>query len=57
MGKTMVEKILAKQTGIENLKIGDVVEPKVGLAMSHENGSLVVNQFYEIYKELDMESK
>ncbi len=53
MGKTMVEKILAKQTGIDNLKIGDVVEPNVGLAMSHENGSLVVNQFYEIYKELD----
>ncbi len=53
MGKTVVEKILAKQTGIGNLKIGDVVEPKVGLAMSHENGSLVVNQFYEIYKELE----
>jgi 3-isopropylmalate/(R)-2-methylmalate dehydratase large subunit len=28
---------------------GDVVEPRVDLAMSHENAALVINQFLEIY--------
>jgi len=32
------------------VKAGDVVEPKVDLAMSHENAALVINQFLEIYK-------
>src|SRR3972149_5061649 len=28
---------------------GDVVEPRVDLAMSHENAALVINQFLEVY--------
>jgi 3-isopropylmalate/(R)-2-methylmalate dehydratase large subunit len=46
----MVEKILARATGQTSIKAGDVVEPRVDLAMSHENGALVINQFLEIYK-------
>lgn len=49
----MVQKILAKATGQTEVKVGDVVEPKVDLAMSHENGALVMNQFFEIFKGTD----
>ncbi|MBI5020446.1 MAG: 3-isopropylmalate dehydratase large subunit [Ignavibacteriales bacterium] len=51
MGMTLVEKILAKATGQTAVKAGDVLEPKVDLAMSHENAALVINQFSEIYKD------
>lgn len=54
---TMVEKILAKATGQAAVCAGDVVEPKIGLAMSHENGALVLNQFNEIYKNTGLEPK
>lgn len=57
MGMTIVEKILAKATGQEFVKAGDVLEPKVNLAMSHENGALVINQFKEIYKDTGFELK
>ena len=46
---TVVEKILARASGLPAVKAGDVVEPKVDLAMSHENAALVINQFLEIY--------
>lgn len=49
MLQTIVQKILAKATGKENVAVGDVIEPKVSLAMSHENAALVLNQFLEIY--------
>src|SRR5512136_1770090 len=47
---TVVEKILARASGLPSVKAGDVVEPKVDLAMSHENAALVINQFLEIYR-------
>jgi len=50
MSMTVVEKILARASGLPAVKAGDVVEPKVDLAMSHENTALVINQFLEIYK-------
>jgi len=50
MSMTVVEKILARASGLSAVKAGDVVEPKVDLAMSHENAALVINQFLEIYK-------
>jgi len=50
MGMTVVEKILARASGLKSVKAGDVVEPRVDLAMSHENGALVMNQFQEIYQ-------
>ena len=57
MGMTMVEKILAKATNLAKVKANDVVEPKVDLAMSHENGALVINQFKEIYQDTGLEAK
>lgn len=50
MGMTYVQKVLAKACGKSSVRVGEVVEPKVDLAMSHENGALVINQFNEIYK-------
>lgn len=55
MGMTVVEKILAKASGKSSVKAGDVVEPKVDTAMSHENGALVINQFNEIFKDTNLE--
>jgi 3-isopropylmalate/(R)-2-methylmalate dehydratase large subunit len=49
MGKTVVQKILARASGRDEVAVGDVVEPRVDLAMSHENAALVINQFLEIY--------
>ena len=50
MGMTVVEKILARASGLPKVAAGDVVEPKVDLAMSHENAALVINQFHEVYE-------
>ena len=50
MGMTLVQKILALATDRASVEVGEVVEPAVDLAMSHENGALVINQFLEIYK-------
>ncbi|MCK9426657.1 MAG: 3-isopropylmalate dehydratase large subunit [Ignavibacteriaceae bacterium] len=52
---TIVQKILAKATGQASVKIGDVVEPRVDVAMSHENAALVINQFLEIYSGTGLE--
>ncbi len=57
MGQTIVQKILSKATGNSSLNIGDVVEPKVNLAMSHENAALVINQFLEIYNGTGLKPK
>ncbi|HQR46862.1 MAG TPA: aconitase family protein, partial [Thermoanaerobaculia bacterium] len=50
MGQTVVEKILSRAAGKPGAKAGDVVEPRVDLAMSHENAALVINQFQEVWK-------
>src|SRR5512133_1968545 len=57
MGMTIVEKILARATGQPAVRAGDVVEPRVDLAMSHENAALVLNQFQEIYQGTGFEAK
>jgi 3-isopropylmalate/(R)-2-methylmalate dehydratase large subunit len=57
MGMTVVEKILSRAAGLKSVKAGDVVEPKVDLAMSHENAALVINQFLEIYEGTGREAK
>ena len=49
MGMTMVQKILARASALPAVAVGDVVEPRVDLAMSHENAALVVNQFLDVY--------
>jgi len=57
MAMTMVEKILARATGRKEVKAGEVVEPAVSLAMSHENAALVINQFLEIYQDTGLKPK
>jgi 3-isopropylmalate/(R)-2-methylmalate dehydratase large subunit len=57
MGMTYVQKVLAKACGKQSVGVGDVIEPAVHLAMSHENGALVINQFNEIYKDTGREAK
>lgn len=55
MGMTIVEKILAKASGQKVVKPGDVLEPKIDIAMSHENAALVINQFNEVYNGTNLE--
>jgi 3-isopropylmalate/(R)-2-methylmalate dehydratase large subunit len=57
MGMTVAEKILARASGLPSVKAGDVVEPKVDLAMSHENAALVINQFLEVYEGTNLQPK
>jgi 3-isopropylmalate/(R)-2-methylmalate dehydratase large subunit len=57
MGMTVAEKILARASGLPSVKAGDVVEPKVDLAMSHENAALVINQFLEVYQGTGLQPK
>jgi len=57
MGMTVVEKILARAAGLPAVKVGDVVEPQVDLAMSHENAALVINQFQEVFQGTGLEPK
>jgi 3-isopropylmalate/(R)-2-methylmalate dehydratase large subunit len=57
MGMTIVEKILARATGQRAVAVGDVVEPSVDLAMSHENAALVMNQFFEVFKGTGLEPR
>jgi len=55
MGMTIVQKILAKATGHASVNVGDVVEPQVDVAMSHENAALVINQFLDVYNGTGLE--
>jgi 3-isopropylmalate/(R)-2-methylmalate dehydratase large subunit len=57
MGMTLVQKILSRATGRSSVKIGEVLEPAVDLAMSHENAALALNQFVEIYKGTGLQPK
>ncbi len=57
MAMTVVEKILARASGRASVRAGEVVEPAVDLAMSHENAALVINQFFEIFKETGCEPR
>jgi 3-isopropylmalate/(R)-2-methylmalate dehydratase large subunit len=50
MPMTVVQKILARATGRATARVGEVVEPTVDLALSHENAALVINQFHEIFE-------
>ncbi len=49
MGMTVAEKILARASGRTRATAGDVLEPAVDLAMSHENAALVIDRLEEIY--------
>src|SRR5512142_3172727 len=56
-GMTIVQKILARASGRSSVAPGDVVEPLVDLAMSHENAALVINQFDDIFSGTGLEPK
>ena len=57
MGMTVVEKILARAAGRAEVSAGEVVEPAVDLAMSHENAALVINQFLAVFAGTGFEPK
>jgi 3-isopropylmalate/(R)-2-methylmalate dehydratase large subunit len=57
MGMTVVEKILARASGRDAVRAGDVVEPAVDLAMSHENAALVINQWSQVFEGTGLEPK
>lgn len=57
MGMTLVQKLLARACGREAVGVGEVVEPPVDLAMSHENAALVINQFHEIFHGTGLEAR
>jgi len=57
MGMTVVEKILARASGLAAVAAGEVVEPQVDLAMSHENAALVINQFQEVFEGTGLAAK
>jgi 3-isopropylmalate/(R)-2-methylmalate dehydratase large subunit len=57
MGMTYVQKLLARACGRAQVAVGEVLEPPVDLAMSHENAALVINQFADIYAGTGREPK
>jgi len=57
MAMTVVEKILARASGRREVGAGEVLEPAVDLAMSHENAALVINQFLAVYAGTGLEPK
>ena len=57
MAMTYVQKLLARACGKREVAVGDVLEPPVHLAMSHENAALVLNQFNEIFQGTGREAR
>ncbi len=57
MKQTVVQKILSRAIGTNEVQVGDIVEPRIDLAMSHENAALVINQFLEIYRGTNLEPR
>lgn len=45
---TLAEKILARKAGKDQVKAGEIVQAKVDVAMSHENGRMVKKSFEKI---------
>jgi len=54
---TIVQKILARASGRPSVAVGEVLEPAVDLAMSHENAALVISQFLEIHHGTPLEPR
>ncbi len=57
MGMTVVQKILARASARKSVAVGEVLEPAIDLAMSHENAALVINQFLEIHRGTGLEPR
>ncbi|HEY6572195.1 MAG TPA: 3-isopropylmalate dehydratase large subunit [Candidatus Eisenbacteria bacterium] len=54
---TYVQKLLAHKVGKREVAVGEVLEPEVDLAMSHENAALVLHQFKEIFEGTGREAR
>jgi 3-isopropylmalate/(R)-2-methylmalate dehydratase large subunit len=54
---TIAQKILARASGRATVDVGEVVEPAVDLAMSHENAALVINGFLEMFQGTGLEPR
>jgi len=48
---TVAEEILARASGMEEVKPGDIINANVDYAMSHDNAALVIKKFKQIGKE------
>jgi 3-isopropylmalate/(R)-2-methylmalate dehydratase large subunit len=57
MAMTYVQKVLARACGRRQVAVGDVLEPPVDLAMSHENAALVIHQLEEIFRNTGREPR
>jgi 3-isopropylmalate/(R)-2-methylmalate dehydratase large subunit len=57
MAMTLVEKILARAAGCATVRPGEVLEPAVDLAMSHENAALVISLFQEVFAGTGLEPR
>lgn len=57
MSMTYVQKLLARKMGRRSVAVGEVLEPEVDLAMSHENAALVLHQFNEIFEGTGREAR
>jgi len=57
MGMTVVQKILARASWRESVSVGEIVEPAVDLALSHENATLVIHNFLEIFEGTGVEPR
>lgn len=57
MGMTYIQKLLARACGRDTVAVGDILELPVGLAMSHENAALVINQFKEIFRDTGLQAQ
>jgi 3-isopropylmalate/(R)-2-methylmalate dehydratase large subunit len=47
-GRTIAQKVLARAAGRESVEVGEIVDAKVDVAMSHDNGALVAKHFGDI---------
>jgi 3-isopropylmalate/(R)-2-methylmalate dehydratase large subunit len=54
---TIAQKILSRASGGRAAEVGDIVEPAVDLALSHENAALVINQFAEMFQGTGKEAR
>jgi 3-isopropylmalate/(R)-2-methylmalate dehydratase large subunit len=50
MPMTVAEKILARASGRSEVRAGEVVEPRVDVALSHENAALVIGLFQRVFE-------
>ncbi len=48
MGKTLAEKILAKNTGLKEVSVGQIITSKPDYVLSHDNSSAIIGHFEKL---------